>query len=472
MGVEITPHKNTHAYRVVDSLSFPVYTMDWGADEETLLLEGLEHFGLGNWTQIASHVGRSAEDCREHYYKVYINNDCFPQPRKVDELPIEHIRDIIEEKRRAGARKIAAAKSGVKYEDEDPYQKAVKTEDKSDETDSGKANATIDVSHTKATVGTKTLHSTPVTTQQQEGAPLALAESQQSGYHIKRNEFEIEYDHEAENLIAELDFGEDDTEEQVQDKLRLIEIYNKRLDEREKRKAFVLSRGLVKVKRQQLIDRRRTPHEKEIIGKLRVFARYMPHPQWEALSDGLMIEGRLRSRIHELKQYRAMGMKTFEEVDNFLETAGPPRKESSINNQPGRSKLQRILVDTYALEGAMTEMGNLYASNMIHSQHTMVPDGKGVNGMQAWRTKRGILLDVTSLPDAEPLTQDERSLCASERYLPAQYLAVKANIMRKQEQNGFVTRNDILSQPFAVDEERSLRLLDFFSRKHWIKLKR
>lgn len=466
VGVEITPHKNTHAYRVVDSLSFPVYTMDWGADEETLLLEGVEHFGLGNWTQIASHVGRSAADCREHYYKVYIDNDCFPQPRKVDELPIEHIRSMIEEKRRAGARRIAAAKSGITYEDEDPYQKAVKVEEKPEETESGKMDG-----HSNGTVGTKTLHSPAVTTQQQ-GAPLALAESQQSGYHIKRNEFEVEYDHEAENLISEMEFGEDDTEEQVKDKLRLIEIYNKRLDERERRKEFVLSRGLVKVKRQQLIDRRRSAHEKEVIGKMRVFARYMPHPQWEALSDGLMVEGRLRARIQELKQYRAMGMRTFEEVDNFLETSGPPKKESSINNQPGRSKLQRILIDTYALEGEMGKMGNLYASNMIHGQHNLMPDGKGVNGMQTWRTKRGILLDVTSLPDTGPLTHDERNLCASERYLPAQYLAVKAEIMKKQEQNGFVTRNDILSQPFAVDEERSLRLLDFFSRKHWIKLKR
>lgn len=468
VGVEITPHKNTHAYRVVDSLSFPVYTIDWGADEETLLLEGVEHFGLGNWAQIGSHVGRSAADCKEHYYKVYIDNDCFPQPKKVDELPIEHIRDMIEEKRRAGARRIAALKSGITYEDEDPYQKAVKVEEKLEETDSGKVD---DAGPSNASVGTKTLHS-PVNTGQQQGAPLALAESQQSGYHIKRNEFEIEYDHEAENLIAEMDFGEDDTEEQIKDKLRLIDIYNKRLDERERRKEFVLSRGLVKVKRQQLIDRRRTGHEKEIIGKLRVFARYMPHPQWEALTDGLTIEGRLRARIQELKQYRAMGMRTFEEVDDYLEACGLPKKESSINNQPGRSKLQRILIDTCALEQEMGKLGNLYASNMIHGQHSVVPDGKGVNGMQGWRTKRGILLDVTSLPDADPLTQDERNLCASERYLPAQYLAVKAEIMKKQEQNGHVTKNDILSQPFAVDEERSLRLLDFFIRKHWIKLKR
>ena len=30
VGVEITPHKSGHAYRVVDNLSFPLYHPDWG----------------------------------------------------------------------------------------------------------------------------------------------------------------------------------------------------------------------------------------------------------------------------------------------------------------------------------------------------------------------------------------------------------------------------------------------------------
>ncbi len=30
VGVEVHPHKRTHAYRVVDNLSFPLFTPDWG----------------------------------------------------------------------------------------------------------------------------------------------------------------------------------------------------------------------------------------------------------------------------------------------------------------------------------------------------------------------------------------------------------------------------------------------------------
>lgn len=30
VGVEITPHQNDHAYRVMDCLSFPLFHPDWG----------------------------------------------------------------------------------------------------------------------------------------------------------------------------------------------------------------------------------------------------------------------------------------------------------------------------------------------------------------------------------------------------------------------------------------------------------
>ncbi len=59
--------------------------MDWGADEELLLLEvndvdfqfssskGIEIYGLGNWRDISEHVGtKSAKSCKEHYWSIRI----------------------------------------------------------------------------------------------------------------------------------------------------------------------------------------------------------------------------------------------------------------------------------------------------------------------------------------------------------------------------------------------------------------
>jgi transcriptional adapter 2-alpha len=37
-----SPHKYWHDYRIIEFLHVPLFCADWGADEEILLLEGLE----------------------------------------------------------------------------------------------------------------------------------------------------------------------------------------------------------------------------------------------------------------------------------------------------------------------------------------------------------------------------------------------------------------------------------------------
>jgi hypothetical protein len=51
------------------------------------------------------------------------------------------------------------------------------------------------------------------------------------GWHAKRFEFEPEWDNDAEAAIAEIEFRETDTPEEEAAKLKLLEIYNKRLNE-------------------------------------------------------------------------------------------------------------------------------------------------------------------------------------------------------------------------------------------------
>ncbi len=172
-----------------------------------------------------------------------------------------------------------------------------------------------------------------------------------------------------------------------------------------------------------------------------------------------------------LQEYRSLGMKTFEEVDAFNEQGGLRKKDSSINNQPGRSKLQRILVDGFALERELRDMEAGFAADKVRDGAATVPEGRGSNGLQLWRAKRGVTLDLTSLPDSAPLNEEERRLCTNERYLPAQYLAIKADVLRLQQRNGLVRTGDMLGLPYAVDGERLIRLLGFFARMEWITTK-
>ena len=64
VGVELGEHKNTHSYRVMDFLAFPLHHPAWGADEELLLLEGIDMYGIGNWQAVSEHVGEKAPEVR------------------------------------------------------------------------------------------------------------------------------------------------------------------------------------------------------------------------------------------------------------------------------------------------------------------------------------------------------------------------------------------------------------------------
>lgn len=49
-----------------------------------------------------------------------------------------------------------------------------------------------------------------------------------SGYNFKRQEFEIEYDNDAEQLLADMEFKDTDTDAELDMKLQVLRIYSKR----------------------------------------------------------------------------------------------------------------------------------------------------------------------------------------------------------------------------------------------------
>ena len=44
-------------------------------------MQGIEMYGLGNWAEVAEHVGtKSKSECIDHYNTIYMNSPCFPLP--------------------------------------------------------------------------------------------------------------------------------------------------------------------------------------------------------------------------------------------------------------------------------------------------------------------------------------------------------------------------------------------------------
>lgn len=88
--------------RVQDTLYFPVVTADWSANEELLLLEGIEMHGLGNWIDVSNHIStKTAAECEKHYFGVYIDVPSQPLPelgqwseQELESLTLENTKRI------------------------------------------------------------------------------------------------------------------------------------------------------------------------------------------------------------------------------------------------------------------------------------------------------------------------------------------------------------------------------------------
>lgn len=72
-------------YIVLDNLKFSIFSRDWTAKEELLLLQGITKCGMGNWIDISEQYvkTKTPDECEEHYFTFYYKS-------KEDNLPVEN----------------------------------------------------------------------------------------------------------------------------------------------------------------------------------------------------------------------------------------------------------------------------------------------------------------------------------------------------------------------------------------------
>ncbi|KEH22976.1 putative transcription factor MYB/SANT family [Medicago truncatula] len=290
VGAELTPHKSNHAYRVMDNLSFPLICPDWNADEEILLLEGLEMYGMNNWAEVAEHVGtKNKEACTEHYRIVYLDSPCFPLPDMSHVVGKSREELLAMGKEQADNKK--GSDSGLSVKAHAAARTNQKASSRGREKDSSRNSG-----------GNKPKSS-------RNDSP-SLVEA--SGYNPKRQEFDIEYDNDAEKLLADMEFNDSDTADEIEIKLRMIRIYNRRLDERERRKKFILERNLLYP---NPFEKDLTPEEKAICRQYDVFMHFHTKEAHEELLTTVISEHRLKKKIQELKEARAAGKRRRTEAE-------------------------------------------------------------------------------------------------------------------------------------------------------------
>ncbi|KAK8766743.1 hypothetical protein V5799_006481 [Amblyomma americanum] len=226
-GAESLTHKNDHRYTVLTT-EFQLLCKTWTAGEELKLLDALLECGIGNWSDIAKHVGtHSAKECEAHYLQHYIY------------APVGDLKGIAPEPSYEGSCHLAPVPYKVSG---DPPR--------------------------------------PVLCSQQQ--------VDMAGYMAARGDFSHEFDNYAEMDMTELDFNqcEDTLDRELQ--LAMVSIYRNRLRERARRKWLVRKHGLVHpLKTQQSWQRYRNTLGEGTVTLLRRFMQLLPPDDFEFMLEGL-----------------------------------------------------------------------------------------------------------------------------------------------------------------------------------------
>lgn len=181
--------------RDLENLSFPLLHPEWKASEEVALLEAVELYSFGNWGDISLYIpDKTTEEIKRHFVECYIKGN-------LGKLTWDSIKS--------------------------------------------KVNTVVD--HTsngniEGPLSNILIQSLPPINH------LTPAQQQQLGYMANRDDFEREYDNEVESLVAALTMNIKDEDDLDRDmNLAYIDIYNRRLAERLRRKYIVRQYELVNV---------------------------------------------------------------------------------------------------------------------------------------------------------------------------------------------------------------------------------
>ncbi|KAK4484998.1 hypothetical protein RD792_007605 [Penstemon davidsonii] len=454
VGAEVHPHKSCHPYRVVDTLAFPLICPEWNADEEMLLLEGIEMYGMGNWAEVAEHVGtKTKEVCIDHYWNAYINSPYSPLP------DMTHVVGKNRKELLAMAKGHLEDKKGeLQLKEESPFPPSrIKVEDSYKSSPSGRLPSTPMAGAKVNRKSSNMVHVKDRTddlkmedhisgrsfggTKRKSGKVETPSLVDASGYNVKRQEFDPEYDNDAELLLADMEFKENDTEDERELKMRVLRIYSKRLDERKRRKDFILERNLLNPSQ---FEKDLSQEEKEICRRYDVFMRFHSKEDHEEILKAVISEYRILKRMQELKEARAAGCRSSSEADRYLEhkrkREAEHRKESS---QAGPSSQESLSVpvssDSFGTYSNTTSAGQANSSSQTD-------------------------FDFVSMSGANLLSESELQLCREIRLAPSHYLKMQEE-MATQIFIGNITKKSDAHPFFQIEPTKIDRVYDMVLKK-------
>ncbi|KAJ0081737.1 hypothetical protein Patl1_09674 [Pistacia atlantica] len=275
-----------------------------------------------------------------------------------------------------------------------------------------------------------------------------------SGYNPKRHEFDPEYDNDAEQLLAEMEFKDTDTEEERELKLRVLRIYSKRLDERKRRKDFILERNLLYP---NPFEKDLSPEERAICRRYDVFMRFHSKEEHEELLQTVIAEHRTLKRIQELKEARAAGCRTSAEADRYLEL----KRKREAEEASRRSK-DSAQVGPSSQGGANAFMASESGGKDSNSRPAGQASVSHVNDFDILGFNETQLLSEGC--NCLNLCWQEKRLCCEIRLPPPLYLRMQ-EIISREVFSGNVTKKADVHHLFKIEANKVDRVYDMLVKK-------
>jgi Myb-like DNA-binding domain/Zinc finger, ZZ type len=144
-----------------------------------------------------------------------------------------------------------------------------------------------------------------------------LPGSELTGFMPRRGDFDVEFENNAEDAIADMEFVAGESEQDRALKLSVLAIYNAKLDEREKRKKFILSRRLYDYRSYQEEFKKLPRDERDLLLRMRLFERFHTPEEHHTFIQDLLKAKRLRKEIAKLQMYRRLGIRTLLEAERY-----------------------------------------------------------------------------------------------------------------------------------------------------------
>jgi len=442
----------THPYQVIEPHSIPIYDEGWGADEELLLLEGAEQYGLGSWADVADHIGgyREKDEVRDHYIQTYISSAKFPLPERAspsdvrlsDSIPREEFQT--RKRRRIEERKEAIADA-----------------------------ATTAPTPAKPTSSVPSCHEV-------------------AGFMPGRLEFESEYFNEAEEAVQHMQFspeeginpstGEWDAETIL--KMVVMNIYNDRLTSRTDRKRVIFNHRLLDYKKNQAIDKKRTKEQKDLHNKLKPFARMMSHQDFLSFAEDIEKEQNLRQAITQLQEWRRMRISTLsvgekyegEKATRLARAQALGALDRLPNTLGGRSAKPPPPPETATAVTDYTTNPSLPVRLSSHQPNGILtpplfetsPNRPSAPSISAIPGTTPAKFDEENAPDWQLLEPVEKELCSKLRLQPKPYLAIKHGIFQEAMKCEGRLKKKNVREISRIDTTKGGRVFEFMCEVGWL----